>query len=456
MNFQNGGKSGSFRDSAAYFLHDKAEQGQPKPTTADRVAWTTTRNLMDVGPHTATRVMIRTAESANDLKREAGIKASGRKSRDPVYTFSLNWHPDEKPTREQMVEAADGALKVMGLDHLQAVLIAHHDTDHQHVHIMVNRIDPLTGKTTVIDKARFHALDEFCHHTTAPEHRHLSPERAAKYAAKERGKKIEPDPAKRKEYAEKKRLDREAAAPKSDAEKQHRADRQRRKDQHDDRKRIEELPRSKASIDTAAIKAQWQADMRPPRERNAAQVKSEWRTFHRNERELFGGLVNAIKLAQRCGLSEKSEFWPTVGRLWTGGKDLRAETLRQLHKNDRQAFNDRAFANLRTRYKAAWKAVYTAKREEIRIRTVARNITKKRHAQQDRKASAYWKTSPPRTPKQPRTAQHVKGAWQTAATGPATTAKTPMGMAWQESAKAKPSNRPFFRKPDHGPDGPER
>jgi Relaxase/Mobilisation nuclease domain len=46
----------------------------------------------------------------------------------------------EHLTREQWEDAAGRVLASMGLADHQAVLIAHHDTDHEHAHIVVNRI----------------------------------------------------------------------------------------------------------------------------------------------------------------------------------------------------------------------------------------------------------------------------------------------------------------------------
>jgi hypothetical protein len=40
----------SFRGAAAYHLHDKGEEGQARPVTSERVAWTATRNLVNEEP----------------------------------------------------------------------------------------------------------------------------------------------------------------------------------------------------------------------------------------------------------------------------------------------------------------------------------------------------------------------------------------------------------------------
>ena len=63
----------SFNGALRYYLHDKGAQ------TQDRLAWTATRNLGTDNVDTARRVMIATANRADDLKKAAGVAATGRK-----------------------------------------------------------------------------------------------------------------------------------------------------------------------------------------------------------------------------------------------------------------------------------------------------------------------------------------------------------------------------------------
>lgn len=135
-------KSGhSFKGAAAYYLHDKGQQ------SAERVAWTDTRNLLGVGPHTAVRMMIATASEADELKRAAGIKATGRKSKAHVYAYSLAWHPDEAGNldKAEMLRAVDQTLTVLGAQEHQALIVCHQDQKHPHVHVILNRVHPVTG-----------------------------------------------------------------------------------------------------------------------------------------------------------------------------------------------------------------------------------------------------------------------------------------------------------------------
>ncbi len=156
------GTGHSFKGAFAYYLHDKRQdEASPHPETAGRVAWTETRNLLTDDPALAQRAMIATALSADRLKEEAGISARGRKSSAHVYAYSLAWHPDEagQLDRAEMVRAADASLKALGAEDRQAVIVAHTDRAHPHVHVIVNRVDPSTGKMLTTSNDRLKLSD---------------------------------------------------------------------------------------------------------------------------------------------------------------------------------------------------------------------------------------------------------------------------------------------------------
>ena len=135
-------KGTSFRGAALYLLHDK------EASTSDRVASTETRNLATKNPEAAWRVMAATALDQSRLKSEAGIKTTGRKSKDSVLHLTLSWHPDEAEelTRDEMTAAADGALKALKAEGHQALYVIHDDEPQPHIHIVVNRISPTDGR----------------------------------------------------------------------------------------------------------------------------------------------------------------------------------------------------------------------------------------------------------------------------------------------------------------------
>ena len=129
----------SFSGLATYLTHD------PKADTKERVAWTHTLNLANDHVPSAVDEMLWTSRNAELLKQEAGIRAGGRETENPVKHLSLNWAPDERPTREHMIETANGFLEHMNWREHQALIVAHSDRAHPHVHLMLNVVHPETG-----------------------------------------------------------------------------------------------------------------------------------------------------------------------------------------------------------------------------------------------------------------------------------------------------------------------
>lgn len=91
--------------------------------------------------------MYDTWDSRTALKRDAGIDLRGADNKMPVMHYTLSWAPDDRPTKEQMIDAAFKSLKALGLQDHQATIAAHNDTDHAHLHIVVNTVHPTTGRT---------------------------------------------------------------------------------------------------------------------------------------------------------------------------------------------------------------------------------------------------------------------------------------------------------------------
>ncbi|PTQ83147.1 relaxase/mobilization nuclease-like protein [Nitrosospira multiformis] len=179
-------KGRSFKGAVAYIIHDP-----DGAKTAERVLFTETRNLRTDDPEKAAKVMAYTAQHAAELKEAAGIKATGRKTDAPVYHLSLSWVPGEKPTQTEMMEAGTAILEKLGYGEHEAVFAAHGDKAHMHLHIIVSRIHPVTGKTHN-PKDDQNILQAWGHeYDKARGMEHHSPERAAKY---------EKDPEKKAEY----------------------------------------------------------------------------------------------------------------------------------------------------------------------------------------------------------------------------------------------------------------
>lgn len=128
----------SFIGAWAYYGHDKRDAAQIErgegQHTAERVEWHHVENLAGIeDAQAAIGLMIDTAHLS-------------RRCEKPVYAFSLAWHPEQQPERAAMIEAGREALQVLGMEDYQAVFVAHNDTAHRHVHVIVNRVHPVTGK----------------------------------------------------------------------------------------------------------------------------------------------------------------------------------------------------------------------------------------------------------------------------------------------------------------------
>jgi hypothetical protein len=139
----------SFKGVFQYLNHDKRREGDDAHRdTSERVEWTATRNLASDDPEMASRIMAATARQQDALKQQAGGSVAGNKSDQVVFHYSLGWHPSEKDglTKAEMLRAADESIRAIGASDHQAMIYAHNDAEHPHVHVVLNRVHPEHGK----------------------------------------------------------------------------------------------------------------------------------------------------------------------------------------------------------------------------------------------------------------------------------------------------------------------
>lgn len=134
----------SFKGITSYLLYGKIGEENPA-----RVEWSMTGNMYTNDIEKAAKVMAFTAMNAEDIKREsggslAGVKAEGK----AVYHNSLSWRVGDEPSEQHMKETALDYLDKRGLSNHEYYVVAHNDTDHKHLHIVVNLVDHETGKTS--------------------------------------------------------------------------------------------------------------------------------------------------------------------------------------------------------------------------------------------------------------------------------------------------------------------
>lgn len=106
--------------------------GKHHPPHPDRVAWISTQNLPVDSPDLAATLMTATASLSSRCQRAA-------------YHAMIAWAPDEQPTPTAMRDIAHETLRLAGLGEHQALIMGHGDTQHPHLHMLVNRINPSTG-----------------------------------------------------------------------------------------------------------------------------------------------------------------------------------------------------------------------------------------------------------------------------------------------------------------------
>jgi hypothetical protein len=79
----------------------------------------------------------------------------------PVMHMTLSFAPGEILERPQLLEIVGECAKEFGFENNQFFSVQHLDTEHQHIHIVANRIS-LEGRTNVTDSNNFKKMAGFC------------------------------------------------------------------------------------------------------------------------------------------------------------------------------------------------------------------------------------------------------------------------------------------------------
>ena len=117
----------SFRGVARYLETPKSHREDRV-----RVAWIEARNVVsDENLSVAAREMTLVAAGSLRVKR-------------PCLHLSVSWAPEDDPSRAQMTEVSDRILASLKLNEHQAMLVAHGDEHYAHLHVMANRVHPIT------------------------------------------------------------------------------------------------------------------------------------------------------------------------------------------------------------------------------------------------------------------------------------------------------------------------
>jgi hypothetical protein len=421
MNFNKGaktkGRGTSFKGALTYYLHDKDTL-----ETAHRVGFVEILNMFTDDPHETWREMMVTAEAGDALKKRAGLSLAGRKNEKPVYCFSLEWHPDDRPTADHMRQSAHDVLTMLNMQDHQAVIVQHTDTAHPHVHILVNMIHPVTGRSVSLSKDEY-KLDRWCDSYELRMGVIRSPDRRAKFAALDQG--IDPPPPKK----EPKRFQQPDLNPANE----NRSARERaaaiKAQQEDYVRRLKATQdgswkRRKAESDalwkdyrtsiqairarhTAAADKIWKhkrnrnalplsiqgfRDWKETREWTALmnRLKAEKRRFDYRERTLMGFLGNALGLVRPGMIRTGNGFFSTLFTLLVSGK-VRRELMLARQALAKKALSEKQFGSRKAR---ADKLRYI-RDAQLATLSAAYDIQKQaldlRHAQEIRQQKQEWR-----------------------------------------------------------------
>ena len=100
--------------------------------------------------------------------------------------YSLSWGKDEKPNLQEMGRAVAESLEKMGLADRQAVMIAHRDTEHPHVHVVVNRVSVEDGRAAKLGNS-YLKLSRWAEGYEREQGRIRCPQRVENNAGRDRG-----------------------------------------------------------------------------------------------------------------------------------------------------------------------------------------------------------------------------------------------------------------------------
>lgn len=89
------------------------------------------------------------------------VRKLNPKQSKPVFHFTLSMAPGEQLTRTQLIHIARDCAEDFGFVDNQFLAVEHKDTQHQHIHIVANRIG-YEGQTNVPDSNSYKRMAHFC------------------------------------------------------------------------------------------------------------------------------------------------------------------------------------------------------------------------------------------------------------------------------------------------------
>jgi Relaxase/Mobilisation nuclease domain len=123
----------SFAKSLDYFLEDKEQRKKQelKPEAEERM----TRNRAEVLYYHQCY-----GDKAELNRQFREVQKQNLNVRKPAFHLSLNLPPEEKISKGRFVDLAKDCAKALDFERHQYMVIQHKDTEHSHIHLVVNRI----------------------------------------------------------------------------------------------------------------------------------------------------------------------------------------------------------------------------------------------------------------------------------------------------------------------------
>ncbi len=88
------------------------------------------------------------------------VRKLNTKQSKPVMHITLSFAPGERLSKQQLTEISNHCAEDLGFDKNQFIAVEHNDAQHQHFHIVVNRIN-FEGKT-LPDSNSYKKISDFC------------------------------------------------------------------------------------------------------------------------------------------------------------------------------------------------------------------------------------------------------------------------------------------------------
>ncbi len=367
-------KGSSFVGLGKYVLHDKGGA-----ETSERVEWTQTRNLATQDPELAFRLMAATAMDAERLKANAGVKNTGRKSDKSVLHLTLSWHPDETEglTKDEMMRAANGAIRALGADDRQALIVSHNDEEQPHLHLVINRVSQDDGRMLSSSKEKLR-LSRFALEYERERGEILCENRALNWEARNRGQYVRGEkdiprhiyeqhlandnrPGGAEHHRKQRAEDKEIGARQRRIRDRLSADWTKLESGHAAR-RTQILSRRK--IDSlrarSAIEAEYRADRFGPLDRKQ---RAELGDFQRDEQRALGKIKNRFKAIDLKSLVGSMKRERSVGPLFDAVSSSEAGLARLKLQHERQKASIRG--EERREIRSAIQKIWASARAEL-------------------------------------------------------------------------------------------